>query len=34
VVEDGSHLQLLAANGKYAEQYETWVSSTQSNLEA
>ena len=34
VVEDGSHLQLLAANGKYAEQYETWVSSTQSNLES
>ena len=34
VVEDGSHEKLLAANGKYARQYETWVSSTQSNLDS
>jgi ABC-type multidrug transport system fused ATPase/permease subunit len=32
VVEDGSHETLLAQNGNYAKQYETWVSSTQSNL--
>jgi putative ABC transport system ATP-binding protein len=34
VVEDGSHEKLVAANGKYARQYETWVSSTQSNLDS
>ena len=33
IVEDGSHQQLLAALGPYAKQYETWVASTQSNLE-
>ena len=33
ILEDGSHRQLLAANGRYAKQYETWVTSTQSNLE-
>ena len=32
ILEDGSHRQLLAANGRYAKQYETWVTSTQSNL--
>jgi ATP-binding cassette, subfamily B, bacterial len=34
ILEDGSHRQLLAANGRYAKQYETWVTSTQSNLES
>jgi putative ABC transport system ATP-binding protein len=33
IVEDGSHQQLLVALGPYAKQYETWVASTQSNLE-
>ena len=33
IVEDGSHQQLLTALGPYAKQYETWVASTQSNLE-
>jgi putative ABC transport system ATP-binding protein len=32
IVEDGSHEQLLALKGQYAKQYETWVTSTQSNL--
>ena len=34
ILEDGSHRQLLEANGRYAKQYETWVTSTQSNLES
>ena len=33
IVEDGSHYQLIAAQGPYAKQYETWVTSTQSNLD-
>jgi putative ABC transport system ATP-binding protein len=33
IVEDGSHHQLIAAQGPYAKQYETWVTSTQSNLD-
>ena len=32
IVEDGSHDQLIAKNGRYARQYETWVSSTQSTI--
>ena len=32
VVEDGSHDQLIAKNGHYARQYQTWVSSTQSTI--
>lgn len=32
VVEDGSHDQLIAKNGIYARQYQTWVSSTQSTI--
>jgi ATP-binding cassette subfamily B protein len=34
IVEDGSHAQLIAANGKYSKQFETWVTSTQSNLDS
>jgi putative ABC transport system ATP-binding protein len=33
IVEDGSHDQLIAKNGRYARQYQTWVSSTQSTIE-
>ena len=32
IIEDGSHDQLIAKNGRYARQYETWVSSTQSTI--
>jgi putative ABC transport system ATP-binding protein len=32
IVEDGSHDQLIAKNGRYANQYQTWVSSTQSTI--
>ena len=32
VIEDGSHDQLIAKNGRYATQYQTWVSSTQSTI--
>jgi putative ABC transport system ATP-binding protein len=32
IVEDGSHDQLIAKNGRYATQYQTWVSSTQSTI--
>jgi ATP-binding cassette, subfamily B, bacterial len=32
IIEDGSHDQLIASNGRYARQYETWVSSTQSTI--
>lgn len=32
IIEDGSHEHLIAKNGRYAKQYETWVTSTQSNL--
>ena len=32
IVEDGSHDQLIAKNGHYARQYQTWVSSTQSTI--
>ena len=32
VVEDGSHDQLIAKNGRYSRQYQTWVSSTQSTI--
>ncbi len=32
IIEDGSHDQLIASNGRYAHQYETWVSSTQSTI--
>jgi putative ABC transport system ATP-binding protein len=32
IVEDGSHDQLIAKNGRYARQYQTWVSSTQSTI--
>jgi putative ABC transport system ATP-binding protein len=28
IVEDGSHLALISAGGKYASLYETWISST------
>ena len=33
IVEDGSHDQLIAKNGRYATQYQTWVSSTQSTIQ-
>jgi ATP-binding cassette subfamily B protein len=26
VIEDGSHEQLIARGGRYAEMYETWIS--------
>ena len=32
IVEDGSHDQLIAKNGRYSRQYQTWVSSTQSTI--
>ena len=32
IIEDGSHDQLIAKNGRYARQYESWVSSTQSTI--
>ncbi len=32
IIEDGSHDQLIAKNGRYARQYQTWVSSTQSTI--
>jgi ATP-binding cassette subfamily B protein len=32
IIEDGSHDQLIAKNGHYAHQYQTWVSSTQSTI--
>ena len=32
IIEDGSHDQLISKNGRYARQYETWVSSTQSTI--
>lgn len=32
IIEDGPHEQLIAKNGRYARQYETWVSSTQSTI--
>ena len=32
IVEDGSHDQLIAKDGRYATQYQTWVSSTQSTI--
>jgi putative ABC transport system ATP-binding protein len=32
IIEDGSHDQLIAKNGRYAHQYQTWVSSTQSTI--
>ena len=32
IVEDGSHNQLIAKDGRYATQYQTWVSSTQSTI--
>ena len=32
IVEDGSHDQLIAKDGRYASQYQTWVSSTQSTI--
>jgi len=28
IVEDGSHLALISAGGKYASLYETWINST------
>ena len=34
IIEDGSHEHLIAKDGRYAKQYETWVTSTQSNLGA
>jgi len=33
IVEDGSHDQLIAKNGRYATQYQTWVSCTQSTIQ-
>ena len=33
IVEDGSHDQLIAKNGRYSRQYQTWVSSTQSTIQ-
>ena len=32
IVEDGSHDQLIAKNGRYARQYQTWVTTTQSTI--
>ena len=32
IIEDGSHDQLILKNGRYATQYQTWVSSTQSTI--
>ena len=32
IIEDGSHDQLIAKNGRYAQQYQIWVSSTQSTI--
>jgi len=32
IIEDGSHDQLIVKNGRYATQYQTWVSSTQSTI--
>ena len=32
IVEDGSHDQLIAKNGRYSRQYQTWVSTTQSTI--
>ena len=32
IIEDGSHDQLIAKDGRYARQYQTWVSSTQSTI--
>ena len=32
IIEDGSHDQLIAKNGRYAHQYQTWVSRTQSTI--
>ena len=32
IVEDGSHDQLIAKNGRYAHQYQTWVTTTQSTI--
>jgi len=32
IIEDGSHDQLISMNGRYALQYQTWVSSTQSTI--
>ena len=32
IVEDGSHDQLIAKDGRYATQYQTWVSRTQSTI--
>ena len=32
IIEDGSHDQLIAENGRYARQYQSWVSSTQSTI--
>ena len=34
IIEDGSHEHLIAKDGRYAKQYETWVTSTQSSLGA
>ena len=33
IVEDGSHDQLIAKNGRYSRQYQTWVSTTQSTIQ-
>ena len=32
IVEDGSHDQLIAKNGRYSRQYQTWVSTTQRTI--
>ena len=32
IIEDGSHDQLIAKNGRYARQYQSWVFSTQSTI--
>ena len=32
IIEDGSHDQLITKDGRYATQYQTWVSSTQSTI--
>ena len=32
IIEDGSHDQLIAKNGRYARQYQTWVTTTQSTI--
>lgn len=32
IIEDGSHDLLIAKNGRYARQYQTWVTTTQSTI--